>query len=77
MKKKVIITISEDYLKGLDILVAKLQAEGLQVNRLYEYGVIVGEIEENNMHYILVHEEILSFSEEKIIQLPPSDSDVQ
>ncbi len=77
MKKKVIITISEDYLKGLDIIVAKLREEGLHVNRLYDYGVIVGEIEENSVHCILVHKEILSCSEEKIIQLPPPDSDVQ
>lgn len=77
MKKKVIITVSEQYLNGLDKFVAQLKEEGLLVIRLYDYGVIVGEIEENNMDYILVHKEILSCSEEKIIQTPPPDSNIQ
>ena len=77
MKKKVIITISEQYLNGLDSVVAKLKEDGLVVSRLYDYGVIVGEIEENNLDYILVHKEVLSCSEEKKIHITPPDSDIQ
>jgi hypothetical protein len=77
MKKKVIITISEQYLNGLDDLVGKLKEEGLLVIRLYDYGVIVGEIEENKLDYILVHKEVLSCSEDKKIKTPPPDSNIQ
>lgn len=73
MKKNVVITVAEQYLNCLDAIADKLRAEGLQIKRQYEFGVIIGVIEEKNMDKILTHKEIVSCSEEKKIQLPPPD----
>jgi len=77
MKEKIIITIYEKYLSHLDGIAENLRAEGLFINRLYDYGVIVGEIEEHDLENMMRHKEIESCEKDKKIQLPPSDADIQ
>ncbi|MEX2591246.1 MAG: hypothetical protein WD426_00635 [Anditalea sp.] len=77
MKKNVIITVAEQYLNCLGDIADKLRADGLHIKRLYDFGVVVGEIEEKKIDRILTHKEIDSCSEEKKIQLPPPDADEQ
>ena len=77
MKKKVIITIYEQYLSHLNGIAENLRADGLNIQRLYEYGVIVGEIDEHDLENLMSHKEIESCEKEKKIQLPPTDADIQ
>jgi hypothetical protein len=77
MKKKVIITIYEKHLNHLNGIADNLRADGLNIQRLYDYGVIVGEIEEHNLENLMSHKEIESCEKEKKIQLPPPDADIQ
>ena len=77
MKKKVIITIYEKYLSHLNGIAENLRADGLNIQRLYEYGVIVGEIDEHDLENLMSHKEIESCEKEKKIQLPPTDADIQ
>lgn len=77
MKKNVIVTVSEQYLHCLGTIAEKLTSDGLKIRRQYEFGVIIGEIEEKQIKKILSHKEVVSCSQDKKIQLPPSGSDVQ
>lgn len=77
MEKNVIITVAEQHLNNLGAIADKLRADGLHIKRLYEFGVIIGVVEERIIDKILAHKEIESCSEEKRIQLPPPDEEEQ
>ncbi|MDD2247695.1 MAG: hypothetical protein PHC39_11615 [Proteiniphilum sp.] len=75
--RHIVITISEYYLDRLNSLAESLREEGLTITRLYEFGVIIGFAEDELIMRIRNHEGIVSLTEEKQIDIPPPDSDIQ
>ncbi|WP_294083476.1 hypothetical protein [Proteiniphilum sp. UBA5384] len=75
--RQLIITISEIYLDRLTIVANQLHREGLTIIRIYEFGVIVGTAEEDAIPRIRRHKEVASLVEEKKVDLPPPDSEIQ
>lgn len=75
--KRIVITISAYYLDRLDIVAESLREEGVTITRLYEFGVIIGYAEEETIDKIRHHEEIVSLTDEKEVNMPPPDADVQ
>ena len=76
-KKSVIITLSESNVKNLSSVVKSLEKAGFEVENKFEYGVITGKIDENMIDKLSKRKSIESISEEKFIQLPPSDFPIQ
>ena len=75
--RQIIITISEVYLDRLSIVAEQLHREGLIITRLYEFGVIIGIAEEEIIPKIRNHKEVASLVEEKQVNIPPPDSEIQ
>lgn len=75
--KKVVITISELYLDRIEWVAESLREEGLTITHLYEFGVIIGYALEENIVQMRHQEGILSLSEEKEPNVPPSDEEIQ
>lgn len=77
MMLQIIITISEIYLDRLTIIAEELHKEGLLIIHIYEYGVIIGMVNEKLIPVIRNYKEIISLVEDKRIDIPPPDSEVQ
>ena len=77
MKKALLITISQDYGGTGDQLANTLKNEGVDVTRVYPFGVISVNADENEISKIKRHKEIHSIEEEKTIHLAPPDSPIQ
>lgn len=77
MRKYIIITISENYLDKLNSIADFLRKEGLLITQLYEFGVITGSCEEENIEKLKDHKEIISFAEDTPASIAPPDEDVQ
>ncbi|RNC65402.1 hypothetical protein [Proteiniphilum sp. X52] len=75
--RQIIITISEIYLDRLNIVAEQLHREGLLIIKLYEFGVIIGMAEEEVIPKIRDHKEVASLVEEKRVNIPPPDSEIQ
>jgi hypothetical protein len=75
--RQIVITISTYYLDRLDSVAENLREEGVNITRLYEFGVIVGYAEEETIDKIRHHEEIASLQDEKEVSNPPPDEDIQ
>ncbi|SFL38894.1 hypothetical protein [Proteiniphilum acetatigenes] len=75
--RQIIITISEIYLDRLNIVAEQLHQEGLLIIKLYEFGVIIGMAEEEVIPKIRDHKEVASLVEEKQVNIPPPDSEIQ
>jgi hypothetical protein len=75
--KNIVITISESYLDRLKSVADLLCKEGLVITTLYEFGVITGSADENIIHILRQHKEVISLTEEKQASIPPPDAEVQ
>lgn len=75
--KQIVITISAYYLDRLNIVAENLREEGVTITRLYEFGVIIGNAEEETIDKIRHHEEIASLTDEKDAIIPPPEEDIQ
>lgn len=75
--RQLIITISEIYLDQLNIVAEELHEEGLTITHIYEFGVIIGIAEEEVIPKIRNLKEVASLVEEKKVDLPPPDSEIQ
>lgn len=75
--RQLIITISEIYLDRLSVVAKELHQEGLTITRIYEFGVIIGVAEEEIIPKIRNHKEVASLVEEKKVDLPPPDAEIQ
>lgn len=75
--RQIIITISEIYLDRLNIVAEQLHREGLLIIKLYEFGVIIGMAEEEVIPKIRDHKGVASLVEEKRVNIPPPDSEIQ
>lgn len=75
--RRIIITISEIYLDRLTIVAEQLHREGLTITHLYEFGVIIGVAEEKIIPKIRNHKEVASLVEEKKVDIPPPDAEIQ
>lgn len=75
--KQIVITISEIYLKRLNIVAEELHRDGLVIIQLYEFGVIIGIADEEAISKIRNHREVASLVEEKQVDIPPPDAEIQ
>lgn len=75
--KQIVITVSAYYLDRLDVVAENLREEGVTITRLYEFGVIVGYAEEETIAKIRQHDEIVSLTDEKEVDIPPPEEDIQ
>lgn len=75
--RQLIITISELYLDRLSIVADALLREGLTITTIYEFGVIIGIAEEEAIPKIREHKEVVSLVEEKEVDIPPPDAEIQ
>lgn len=65
MKRTWIITICQDKLDNLDAVVNELRSEGLEIVKVYPYGVIVGKAISSIMSAIGGNDNIQSYSQDK------------
>ncbi len=77
MKKSIVITLYQENLDNIKTFSEKLTGEGLEVTNVFEFGVITGLTEENNIEKIEKLPEVESVTIEKIVQLPSPDDDIQ
>lgn len=77
MIKKIVITISEDYLDKIKSITESLIKEGLVVTNVYEFGVIIGNAEDINIIKLKNRREIISVTEEKHPSIDPPEEDIQ
>ncbi len=76
--KNIVITISEDYIKELGSISDSLRKDGFEITNVYEFGVIIGTVaDENIIEKLRKRKEIIALTEEKQANLPPPDSDIQ
>ena len=75
--RQIIITIYEIYLDRLTIVAEQLHREGLVIVHVYEFGVIIGMAEEEAIPRIRNHKEVASLEEDKQVNVPPPDAEVQ
>lgn len=75
--RRIIITIYEIYLDRLTIVAEQLHREGLVIVHIYEFGVIIGMAEEEAIPGIRNHKEVASLEEDKQVNIPPPDAEVQ
>ncbi|MDD2512641.1 MAG: hypothetical protein PHS71_05230 [Proteiniphilum sp.] len=75
--RHIVITISEIYLDRLGSVAESLRKEGLIVTHLYEFGVIIGIADDAVIPKIRNRKEIVALNEEKEVNIPPPDADVQ
>lgn len=75
--RQIVITISEIYLDRLSVVAQQLHQEGLIITHLYEFGVIIGVAEDNTISRIRNHKEVASLVEEKQVDIPPPDKEIQ
>ncbi len=75
--RQIVITLSEIYLSRLNAVVEEFQQEGLTITQLYEFGVIIGVAEEGTIARIRNHKGVTSLVEEKQVDIPPPDAEVQ
>jgi hypothetical protein len=72
---QIVITISESYLDRLETLAESLRVDGLEITRLYAFGVIVGVADKEVILKIRNYKEIISLLEEKEVFITPPPSD--
>lgn len=75
--RQIIITISDIYLDRLTVVAEELHREGLIITHVYEFGVIIGIAEEKDIPKIRNLQEVVSLVEEKQVNIPPPDADIQ
>lgn len=76
MKKNVVITLSDEYIDKVKSIAESLTQEGLNVQDVFEFGIITGQLEEETIEKIKNRPEILELSEDKkrrYIDPPSSD----
>lgn len=61
----------------LDTIVDKLEELGMSVDNVFEFGVIIGTMESNDVGELKTIKEVDSFTVDAQISLPPSDENVQ
>lgn len=77
MKIKVIVTISDKYVKDIEEIQKCLLVDGLIVHELFDFGIIIGEIEEENLLQVRQKKEILSVIEDVQYKINPPESEIQ
>ncbi|MET0190870.1 MAG: hypothetical protein ABW212_17850 [Pseudonocardia sediminis] len=78
MSEKVTISVADGHVDRIDEVVARLEAAGVQVEKvLRAVGVITGSCEESGMQALGVLDGVGSVEKDRTVQLPPPDSDVQ
>jgi len=65
MKKRLVITLYEKYTYRLRDLAEEMKGEGLTVTGIFDFGVITGEAEEQDMPKLSNHEEVQSLEEDR------------
>ena len=75
--KRIIITIKENRTKDLENLAKYLSEAGVEIVNVYPYGVITARADDDLISQLRGHEDIESVGEEKSIQLPSPDEEVQ
>ncbi|MBC8081922.1 MAG: hypothetical protein H7Z21_01815 [Hymenobacter sp.] len=77
MPCNVIITASESPEGGLAALTERLKQEGLQVNRVFRYGVITGTIPAGRLADFQAMKDVAQVQQEPTFQLAPPESFIQ
>ena len=78
MADKITITVADGHGDRIDEVVARLEAAGVQVQRVLEaIGVIVATVDPERRHALGEIEGVASIEQDRTVQLPPPDSDVQ
>ena len=66
-EKSIVITLSDKDIDKLETMLKLLSEDGLKVTDSYEFGVIIGTIDNNDIiEKILKYPEVLSVTDEKI-----------
>jgi hypothetical protein len=65
MKKRLVITLHEHFTYRLHDLAEEMRSEGLTVTGVFDFGVITGEAEEEDLPQLRDHEEVQSLEEDK------------
>jgi hypothetical protein len=77
MIKNIIVTVSENYLDKLQFVTDMLHKEGMTITNLYEFGVIIGNAEEEVIKKLTSNKAIISLTEDTQVYVPPPDTDIQ
>jgi hypothetical protein len=77
MKSNIVLTVKETDIHNLIILVEKLEELGMSIDNTFEFGVIIGTMDANDVDELKTIEEIDSFTVNAQINLPPSDENIQ
>lgn len=77
MEQKLIITIDEDKKDSVENIIEALKENGVDVTKVYSYGVLVAKGDSNKMAQLRSIEGIQEITFEPGIQLPPPDADIQ
>jgi len=75
--KSIVITISEVHLSRLSFVADELRKEGLQITNLFEFGVITGHAEEQDIEKMRCLAEVASLTEDRQVRIAPPDSGIQ
>lgn len=75
--KSIIITISEKYLNDINSIAVNLKKDGLIIQHVFEFGVIIGTADDEIIEKLRIYREIISITEDKPATIGPPDSEVQ
>ena len=76
--KNIVITISDKYLTELSSISESLRKDGFEISNVYEFGVLIGTVaDENILNKLRKRKEIMALTEEKKVNIPPPDADIQ
>jgi hypothetical protein len=75
--ENIVITIFDKEIHNLEKLVELFANEGMTINYVFEFGVIIGTADQFTIERLKTHEEIESIDVEKTVDLSPPDSEVQ
>ena len=72
--ENIVITISDTEIPKLGNLVELFANEGMTINYVFEFGVIIGTADQGTIERLKTHKEIESIEVEKLVNLSPPES---
>ncbi len=74
MIKQVILTVDGAYSNRLDEVTSKIKDHQMTIDNVFEFGVILGSIEESQMPSLQEEPFVAELTEDEEVRLPPHDS---
>ena len=76
--KNIVITISDNFVNELKSIAQELHKDGLIITNVYEFGVIIGTVDDDKIiEKLRKHKEVISLTEEKQANISPPESEIQ